>query len=138
MKMIIELESLDDLINLIGLARCVEPKEPKKQEAPKPVAKEPLDVEMKRHLTQAWEDYKRRKEQSRIDERLDFLNCSIDILRLKPAAESALINHGVTKVRDLLACSILELKRLPNVGKVSINTIKEILGRWGISLKESP
>lgn len=136
MKMIIELESLDDLINLIGLARCVEPKEPKKQEAPKPIVKEPTFAERANKIWLDMEEARRRETQRMLDEKNRFLDCPIEVLGLKPAAESALINRGISEVGDLTVYSILELKKLPNVGKVSIRTIKEALKKYNIELEE--
>ena len=136
MKMIIELESLDDLINLIGLARCVEPKEPKKQKESQPVSEGPTAVERARIIWQEWNHRQHEERLERIKKQDEILDCPIEVLGLKPAAESALINEGIENVMDLTAYSILELKRLPNVGKVSIRTIKEALKKYNIELEE--
>lgn len=59
-------------------------------------------------------------------------------IELSPKAESALANHGITKLRDLRGFSGSELLAIRNFGEGSLNDLRRQLAALNLSLKPSP
>lgn len=125
MKMVIELESLDDLINLIGLAKCVQPKEEIKK-----------DETRQTNLERAQEIYKNLQEKRRLEERERFLNRPIEVLRLRKSAENSLKADGIFYLKDFCRYSISEIKKIPFVGRLTMRTIQETFKANQVTLVE--
>lgn len=62
-------------------------------------------------------------------------DASIDILELSARAEHCLQRAGVTTIGELCAMSEEELSRLRNMGKKSVEEVKEKLSKLGYELR---
>ena len=120
MNIQIELESLDDLINLIGLFRTIQKENNPQQK---------IDTESKRKEV---DHYLRNLQQ---EKRMKFLSQSIEALKLWRAAENSLKDRDVFKIEHLLNMSAHELKKTPSVGLLTIKTIREKLAEHNCYLK---
>ena len=60
---------------------------------------------------------------------------SLDILDLSARAEHCLQRAGITTIRELCAMSEEELSRLRNMGKKSVEEVKEKLSKLGYELR---
>ena len=129
MKMIIEVESLDDLISLIGLVRVMQEKKPEAKEVKPPepskdIAKQAVNIIKNIKETN---DARRWRE--------EFLDCPIEVLTLWPPAENSLKQNGIQTVRDLCNKRISSLKKIKNVGTFTLRQIKQKMElnhvKWG-------
>ncbi|MBC7326659.1 DNA-directed RNA polymerase subunit alpha [bacterium] len=67
-----------------------------------------------------------------IDE--DLLDSSLEDLGFPSRAVHALSSEGITKLRDLLRCTEKKLLSLRNLGRKSLEQVKETLNKMGLSL----
>jgi len=65
---------------------------------------------------------------------VDVLSRRIGSLGLSARSENCLINDRLIYIGDLVQRSEQELLRTPNLGRVSLKEIKDVLGRMGLSL----
>ena len=143
MHITIELESLDDLINLIGLARLVEPKEQKVKEEivyESPASKDcsvanfaktfdiPLRDEKKSDLDE-------KLDKIRKDRRVRFFSCPIESLGLRKHAENSLKSSGITHIKHLAMIPESQIKEFPYVGPLSLHKIRSAFKSNGVALR---
>ncbi len=119
MKMVIELESLDDLINLIGLARYAhaDTKQQPKSEL----------------IKEAFHDYQvqqlKKQEETKKFNKEAFLDRPIEYLGLRKIAENALKKNGIFKNKDIYDNHSLEtLGDIPLIGASTVKHIEEVFG----------
>ena len=119
MKMVIELESLDDLIKLIGLVRNehVDIKQQPQIELIKDAVREYQLQQSKQQ-----EEIKKSNKES-------FLERPIEYLGLKKSAENALKKNGIFKNKDIYDNhSIQTLGDIPLIGALTVRHIEEVFG----------
>lgn len=132
MKMTIEVESLDDLISLIGLVRVMQDKKP--EPAPKateqPVVvnriERPSTAELASNKIKEADDKARKERMFQ-----EFLSYKIDALKLWPPAERSLKEWGFEKVIHLFYSSPRKLKDIENVGVFTIKQIRDAFAARG-------
>lgn len=127
MKMTIEIESLDDLINLIGLVRVMQDKKPAEPEA-KNLIDKPLAIRAKEFLQKKQEELTAEKNKRREQ----FLDSPIAVLKLWPPAEEALKARGLWLVRHLYEQIASDLREIKNVGQLTIKQIRHEMASAGI------
>ena len=118
MRINIELESLDDLINLIGLFRTIQ----KEQTTPKQTEQTTPKIEKEERFPYS-------------KERLDFINSKIEVLGIYRAAENSLNERGVFRISDLMKLSVLDLQRTERVGNLTRRIIQNKLKKYGCYLR---
>jgi len=135
MRINIELESLDDLINLIGLFRTIQ----KEQVTSKQTESTPLkQTEQTTPKIEKGESKKNSKDYDQFPhskERSDFINSKIEVLGIYRAAENSLNERGVFRISDLMKLSVLDLRRTERVGNLTRMIIQNKLKKYGCYLK---
>lgn len=125
MKMTIEIESLDDLINLVGMINVMQNRdkkeEPKAEPQPAPKGRDfAAEAQVVRDLNER--------------RRVMFLHQPIESLELWPPAVQSLKENGIYKVEHLLSFTATDLRDMNNVGTYTIRAIKDRLSEHKLSL----
>jgi len=68
----------------------------------------------------------------------DFLNSPVPCLGLPVRAINALEGAGLARVADVVQWTARDLRSLPQFGPAALNSVEEILSRFGLSLHRSP
>ena len=138
MKMTIEVESLDDLISLIGLVRVMQDT----KSDPKPTASEPApkapELPVVTNRIERPESFRPSAALKEAEERANkiaafnnFLSLDISHLKLWPPAERSLREWGNDQINDLYFSSPRSLKDIPDVGLLTIRQIRDAFAARG-------
>lgn len=68
-----------------------------------------------------------------MDNQSKHLETDVTKLELTPRVINALLMTGIRTVRDLVQKTIPEMKRIPNLGKISINQLKYVLEQMNLT-----
>ena len=126
MKMTIEIESLNDLINLVGMINVMQNRDKKEEPKPEPNP----EVRGRDYADEAIQVIKNLNER----QRAAFLHQPIDALGLWPPAVQSLKENGIYKVEHLLSFTATDLRDINNVGLYTIRAIKDRLAQHKLSL----
>lgn len=121
MKMTIEIESLDDLINLVGMINVMQNRDKKEEPKPEPKGRDfAAEAQVVRDLNER--------------RRTMFVHQPIESLELWPPAIQSLKENGIYKVEHLLSFTATDLRDMNNVGSYTIRSIKDRLAEHKLSL----
>jgi DNA-directed RNA polymerase alpha subunit len=153
MKIHVEFNSIAEMVNFSKFAGndLVQPPQPKKDQESLQAYKDAYE-RTNAHLERAYERLREINSNKKIKAILDTMEIEknaiaydkrkeeeknhIDVLELPVRAHNCLCAENIYTVSDLVTKTEYELRKIPNMGKVSIKEIKEALARHNLRLAE--
>jgi DNA-directed RNA polymerase alpha subunit len=153
MKIHVEFNSIAEMVNFSKFAGSdlVQPPQPKKDQESLQAYKDAYE-RTNAHLERAYERLREINNNKKIkailnameieknaiayDKRKEEEKNHIDVLELPVRAHNCLCAESIYTVSDLVTKTEYELRKIPNMGKVSIKEIKEALARHNLRLAE--
>lgn len=74
----------------------------------------------------------RKKQKTRPEDTIDILDVSLADTDLALRTQNTLEQNGVLKIRDLAAKTVEELMSIPNLGQITIQTLRTFLDKLGV------